>query len=77
MRYIILVLLCALNLSASAQWWRGDFKKHDRYTQLNQVKDVSLIRFLAAKPAAYNPKKLDAGIIPRSQFNLEINERIV
>ena len=77
MRYIILVFLCALNLSASAQWWRGDFKKHKRYPLIAQVKDHSLKKFLAAKRPPYNPKKLTLVAIQRSQFNLEINERIV
>lgn len=77
MRYIILVIFCALNLSASAQWWRGDFKKHVRYAQISQVKDLSLKRFLSDKPARYNPKKLAKNVVPRSQFSLEINERIV
>jgi hypothetical protein len=77
MRYIILVILCALNFSASAQWWRGDFKKHTRYPQLAQVKDHSLRNYLAARRPFNNPSKLTGGVIPRSQFNLEINERIV
>ncbi|GGH22887.1 hypothetical protein [Mucilaginibacter phyllosphaerae] len=77
MRYIILAILCTISLSASAQWWRGDFKKHVRYPQVAHVKDGSLKKFLANKPAFYNPKKLALPVIPRSQFNLEINERIV
>jgi hypothetical protein len=76
MRYIILVILCALNLSASAQWWRGDFKKHKRYPQIAQIKDHSLKKFLAAKVPLYKPK-VALVAIPRSQFSLEINERIV
>jgi hypothetical protein len=77
MRYIILVILCALNLSASAQWWRGDFKKHKRYPLIAQVKDHSLKKFLSVKRPPYNPKKLALVALQRSQFNLEINERIV
>ncbi|MFD0766647.1 hypothetical protein ACFQZI_17430 [Mucilaginibacter lutimaris] len=77
MRYIILVIFCALNLSASAQWWRGDFKKHVRYPQISQVKDLSLKRFLADKQARYNPMRLAKNVVPRSQFSLEINERVV
>jgi hypothetical protein len=76
MRYIILVILCALNLSASAQWWRGDFRKHTRYPQIAQVKDHSLKKFLAAKPPLSKPK-VALVAIARSQFSLEINERIV
>lgn len=77
MRYIILVIFCALNLSASAQWWRGDFKKHVRYPQISQVKDRSLKRFIDSKEPRYNPKRLVKNVIPRSQFDLEVNERIV
>lgn len=77
MRYIILVIFCALNLSASAQWWRGDFKKHKRYPLIAQVKDHSLKKFLSAKRTPFNPKKLALVALQRSQFNLEINERIV
>ena len=77
MRYIILVFLCAVNLSASAQWWRGDFKKHVRYPQIAQVKDRSLKKFLAQRTSVYKPAKLAMVTIPRSQFNLEINERVV
>jgi hypothetical protein len=76
MRYIILVTLCALNLSASAQWWRGDFKTHVRYAQIAQVKDHSLKKFLSEKPAPYKAK-VYAVALPPSQFILEINERIV
>jgi hypothetical protein len=76
MRYIILVILCALNLSASAQWWRGDFRKHTRYPQIAQVKDHSLKKFLAAKPPLSKPK-VTLVAIARSQFSLEVNERIV
>jgi hypothetical protein len=76
MRYIILVILCALNLSASAQWWRGDFKKHKRYLPIAQVKDHSLKKFLAAKTPLSKPK-VTLVAIARSQFSLEINERIV
>jgi hypothetical protein len=76
MRYIILVILCALNLSASAQWWRGDFKKHKRYPQIAQVKDHSLKKFFEAKSPLSKPK-VTLVAIARSQFSLEINERIV
>ena len=77
MRYLILVFFCAINLSASAQWWRGDFKKHVRYPQIAQVKDHSLKKFLAERTPFYKPAKLALVAIPRGQFNLEINERVV
>ncbi|WP_454803636.1 hypothetical protein [Mucilaginibacter phyllosphaerae] len=77
MRYLILVLLCAINLSASAQWWRGDFKKHTRYPQVANAKDRSLQKGLAARPAFYNPKKLAFVTVPPSQYSLENSERVV
>jgi hypothetical protein len=75
MRYIILVILCALNLSASAQWWRGDFKKHKRYPQIAQVKDHSLKKFLAAKAPLYKPK-VTLVAIARSQFSLKLTNAL-
>ncbi|RYU87848.1 hypothetical protein EWM62_15230 [Mucilaginibacter terrigena] len=76
MRYILLVIFCAINLQASAQWWRLDFKKHTRYPQIAQVKNHSLKKFLSAKATVYKPK-VTLVAVPRSQFSLEINERIV
>jgi hypothetical protein len=74
MRYIILVLLCAVNLSASAQWWRGDFKKHKRYPQIVQVKDLTLKRWAQSRPPALRPIIVAIKLQP-SQYILETAER--
>jgi hypothetical protein len=74
MRYIILVILCAINLSASAQWWRGDFKKHTRYPLITLAKNQSVKRI----PKAILPKtKLTVPQFSRTPYNLQICERIV
>jgi hypothetical protein len=76
MRYIILVILCAFNLTASAQWWRGDFKNHKRFSLIAQVKDHSAAKLFKSKTPFYNPNLTVLPIV-RSQYNLELNERVV
>lgn len=74
MRYLIIVLLCACNLTASAQWWRGDFKKHKRYPLIAQQKIHSVQRlpkFTMAKVA------LQVKQVQRSAYNLELCEKEV
>jgi len=74
MRYLIIVLLCACNLTASAQWWRGDFKKHKRYPLIVQSKTHSVQRlpkFTMAK-ATVQVKQ-----VQRSAYNLELCEKEV
>ena len=73
MRYIILVIFCAINLSASAQWWRGDFKKHKRFPLIAQVKNNSVKRFPLAVIEKTN---LSACQFPRTAYNLEVSENI-
>lgn len=74
MRYIILVLLCAFNLTASAQWWRGDFKKHPRLPLITKAKDNSLKRIavtrtkIITKPVVFK--------FPRTAYNLEVCEKV-
>src|SRR4051812_40341115 len=75
MRYIILVILCAFNLSASAQWWRGDFKSHKRFPQITRIKDHSAEKLKSRLPL-YNPK-LKVLPLVRSQYNIELSERVV
>ncbi|RFZ82706.1 tetratricopeptide repeat protein [Mucilaginibacter terrenus] len=74
MRYILLLLFCALNLTASAQWWRGDFKKHPR------------LPLITAQPKSYSAKrliksttniKLPGFKIARSAYNLNVCENLV
>ena len=74
MRYIILVILCAINLSASAQWWRGDFKKHPRYPLITRPKNNSVKQALVAR---FSKPKLIVPIVPRSAYNLQISQNVV
>jgi hypothetical protein len=53
MKYFLLVFLCAVSMSASAQWWRVGPLKHKRYPTLAHVKNYS-----------FNKKKLPVAQIP-------------
>lgn len=75
MRYIILVVLCAINLSASAQWWRGDFKSHKRSPVIPQVKHHSIDRWATA--ADFSKAKIKIIPLQRSAYNLEVSEKSV
>jgi hypothetical protein len=74
MRYLFLVLLCALSFTANAQWWRGDFKKHKRYPLIALPKNNSIKRIpkfsIAKAPLPY-------ATVPRSAYNLELCEKAV
>lgn len=71
MRLTLLVVLCAISMSASAQW----FTKHERFAQLPQIQDHSVSRF--AKPTLRKDQKIwNKGIAP-SQYNLEVSEDFV
>lgn len=75
MRYIILVVLCAINLSASAQWWRGDFKSHKRLPAIAQVKHTPIKK--RATAATFTKVKLKAVPLTRTVYNIEVSERSV
>lgn len=50
MRIILLVFLCSLSLSASAQWYKyNPFRKHERYPQIALLKDHSIKRLPVAQ----------------------------
>lgn len=74
MRYLLLVLLCVFNLTARAQWWRLDFKKHKRYPAIVQPKNN-----WAKRLPKLNISKapLPFANVPRSAYNLEICEKAV
>jgi len=75
MRYIILVILCAINLSASAQWWRGDFKSHKRLPAIAQFKYTPVKKWATA--ATFTKVKLKAAPVPRTAYNIEVSEKAV
>ena len=72
MRIILLVFLCSLSLSASAQWYKyNPFKKHERYAQIALLKDHSIKRLPIAQVA--KPKIMYAQIerTPYALFLME------
>lgn len=77
MRYfLLLVVLFAFNLTASAQWYKLDFKKHVRYPLVAQAKNNSFKKALASYHS--DPQRCLAPVpnIP-TPFQLEANERVV
>lgn len=75
MRYLILVVFCALNLTASAQWWRGDFKNHKRLMPIAKVKPLKLK--LNTGTAILTPQKISKVPLARTAYNLDASERTV
>jgi len=78
MRYRLILFLCLISFSASAQWWHinvGGTKKHVALPLLNPLKDNSLARLTAS---IKNKKANDAIVQPvdlgPSQFSLEAAE---
>lgn len=74
MRYTLLMFFCAINLTASAQWWRGDFKKHTRVApitlqQLNVTKRIPPAKLPVARPLFATQL--------RSQFSILASEALV
>ena len=73
MKYFILVLLCSIGMSASAQWWRVGPLKNKRYPLLSQAKTRPFKKIPAAKIA--NPKI--AGHIIKTPYNFNKAEAFV
>ncbi|NCD69260.1 hypothetical protein [Mucilaginibacter agri] len=73
MRLTLLVLLCAISMSASAQWL--SFKKHERSPLLPQVQDHSISRF--AKADFNKAKRIKFKTVPASAYDMELAENYV
>lgn len=72
MRIILLVFLCSLSLTASAQWW--SLKKHPRFPQLERAAthpNKNVVTFITPHP------RLRAYTLSRSDYSLELEEAIV
>lgn len=77
MRYsLLLVIVFAFNLTASAQWYKLDFKKHVRYSQIASTKYNAMKRLMATYPVVTN-KKLAPVPTVISQLQLEAGERVI
>lgn len=75
MRITLLIICCLFGFSASAQWYRLDFKKHVRYPEI-EVVNVSSISRINMKPAV-KPVKIQKTVLSRSAYSLEAAENMV
>ena len=76
MKFILLVFICTISFSASAQWWRLDLqlKKHERFPLIDQVTDHSI----AGLPtAAVNQSEIKGLFLDCSEYNNEAAENLV
>jgi hypothetical protein len=60
MRYFLLIIMCSVSISASAQWWQKPvntisnvFKKHERFPLIATLKDHSVSKLPTAKIVKY------------------------
>lgn len=81
MRYCLLIILCSVSISASAQWWQKPintignvFKKHERFPQIAGLKDNSVKKLPAAQIAK---RKISPTIIERAPYALYLEEMSV
>lgn len=75
MRFILLLILCSLSFSASAQWYKyNPFRKHTRYPQIALLKDNSIKKL----PVARIPKdKITYARIERTPYSMYLMEASV
>jgi hypothetical protein len=76
MKFILLLFICTISFSASAQWWRLDLqlKKHERFSLIEQVNDHSIARLPVA---TVNQPKIEELFLDRSEFNYEAAEDLL
>lgn len=81
MKYFLLIILCSVSVSASAQWWQKPvstisnvFKKHERFPLLAELKDNSLKRFPVARLTRY---KINRITIEEASYTLYLQEMAV
>ena len=77
MRATLILILCTIGLSASAQWYRIDLKlkKHERFPLIEQLKDNSIVKI---KPAtAFSKQRIYGFQFDASQYSIELAEASV
>lgn len=88
MKYFLVVFLCFIGMSASAQWWRIGPLKHKRYPQIAHVKNYSFNKnyvlgsaLVAAKPikthelrSYYDLKQAETRFMKTAQHNMRFRE---
>lgn len=74
MRFTLLIICCVFGLSAQAQWYHIDLKKHVRFPRIAEIADHSVARL---PHAAVSYQKIKLIRLDRSDYNLEAAERQV
>jgi len=81
MRYLLLIILCSVSISASAQWWvkpaktiGNVFKKHERFPLIADVKDHSIGRLPAAQITKH---KITLVSLELASYSLYLHEMAV
>ncbi|WP_295799525.1 hypothetical protein [Mucilaginibacter sp.] len=75
MRITLLIICCLYGFSASAQWYRLDFKKHIRYPEIERT-NINFVSRINSKPAL-KPVKIQRITLSRSAYSLEAAENMV
>lgn len=75
MRFILLVILCSLSLSVSAQWYKyNPFRKHERFPQIAALNDNSIKKLPVAQVLK---TKITDATIERTPYALLLMEASV
>ncbi len=81
MKYILLIILCSVSVSVSAQWWKKPvntisnvFKKHERFPPINGAKDNSIAKLPAAQIGKH---KITAINLEIASYSLYLQEMAV
>jgi hypothetical protein len=79
MKYFLLFILCSASVSASAQWWQKPvnsisnvFKKHERFPQLDELKDHSVKGFPVAQLAKHKISNISLELASYSLYLQEM-----
>jgi hypothetical protein len=75
MRITLLIICCLFSFSVSAQWYKLDFKKHERYADIERT-NINSITHIKIKPVL-KPGKVQNIKLNRSQYSIEAAENIV
>jgi hypothetical protein len=76
MKFILLVLCCCLGLSASAQWYKLDFKNHVRPAAIENPVNNYTAHFPAAKISIVKTK-IKTLVLDRGDYELEAAEAVI
>ncbi|MBS1503114.1 MAG: hypothetical protein JST32_13685 [Bacteroidetes bacterium] len=75
MRYRLIIFFCIISMSASAQWWRLNFKKHPVFPELKAPRSVADYRISAKQQV--NPVQVQPVVFGPTLFDLEAQEKVI